>query len=47
VDSMQGNLNQVQGITEAMGKSRAAVQATLFEYLEGGQYQDVILGEDI
>jgi hypothetical protein len=43
-DSIQGNMNQIQGITEAVLKSKAAVQATLFDHLEEGQYEGVILG---
>jgi CENP-Q, a CENPA-CAD centromere complex subunit len=44
VDSIQGNLNQVKGITEAIAKSRAAVQAALFSHLESRQYEEVVLG---
>jgi hypothetical protein len=44
VDSIQGNLKQVQGITQAMATSRAAVQATLFSHLESSQYEDIVLG---
>lgn len=47
VDSIQGNLNQVQGITEAIGKSKAAVQASLFDHLDPIQYQNVVLGGDV
>jgi hypothetical protein len=36
-------VKQVHGITEAMTKSRAAVQATLFNHLESAQYEDIIL----
>ena len=44
MDSIQGNLNQVKGITEAITKSRAAVQGTLFDHLESMQYEEVVLG---
>lgn len=44
VDSIQGNIKQVQGISEAMVKSKAAVQASLFGHLERTQYEDVVLG---
>jgi hypothetical protein len=37
-------VKQVRGITEAMTKSRAAVQATLFKHLESSQYEDIVLG---
>ncbi|RFU28019.1 hypothetical protein B7463_g8335, partial [Scytalidium lignicola] len=33
VESIRGNLNQVQGIGQAMAKGNAAVQATLFDHL--------------
>jgi hypothetical protein len=38
MDSIQGNMKQVEGITQAMAKSGAAVQATLFNHLESSQY---------
>ena len=31
VDSIEGNIKQVQGISQAMANSKAAVQATLFD----------------
>ena len=37
-------MKQVEGITQAMAKSRAAVQATLFNHLESSQYEDIVLG---
>lgn len=43
VDSMRGNMTQVDGITEAMAQSKAAVQATLCDHLDSGQYADVVL----
>ena len=45
--SIQGNIGQVQGITEAMAKSKATVQATLFGHLDTVQYEEVILGPDL
>lgn len=44
VDSIQTNIKQVQGISEAITTSRAAVQATLFNHLESVQYEDIVLG---
>ncbi|KAF7873906.1 hypothetical protein EAF04_002578 [Stromatinia cepivora] len=44
VDSIKGNLQQVEGITEAMAKSKASVQAALFGHLDLEQYNDVVLG---
>lgn len=44
VDSIEGNLQQVEGITEAMAKSKASVQAALFNHLNLEQYNDVVLG---
>ncbi|TVY81886.1 Regulator of drug sensitivity [Lachnellula suecica] len=34
MESMQGNLKQIEGVSEAISKSRAAVQATLFDHLD-------------
>ncbi|PSS06776.1 hypothetical protein M430DRAFT_195783 [Amorphotheca resinae ATCC 22711] len=44
VGSIQSNIDQVKGIAHAMSKSKAAVQATLFDHLEKPQYEDVVLG---
>ena len=44
--SIQGNIGQVQGITEAMAKSKATVQAALFGRLDAAQYEGVVLGPD-
>ncbi|TGO41060.1 hypothetical protein BHYA_0027g00370 [Botrytis hyacinthi] len=44
VDSIKGNLQQIEGITDAMAKSRASVQAALFSHLDLEQYNDVVLG---
>ncbi|TGO23159.1 hypothetical protein BPAE_0142g00210 [Botrytis paeoniae] len=44
VDSMKGNLQQIEGITDAMAKSKASVQAALFSHLDLDQYNDVVLG---
>ena len=44
MDSMQGNLKQVEGVSEAIAKSKAAVQATLFNHLDATKYEGVVLG---
>jgi hypothetical protein len=44
VDSIQGNIGQVQGITEAMANSKATLHAALFGHLE--QYEEVFPGPD-
>ncbi|KAF5875308.1 putative kinetochore protein fta7 protein [Botrytis fragariae] len=44
VDSIKGNLQQIEGITDAMAKSKASVQAALFSHLDLDQYNDVVLG---
>ncbi len=44
VDSIQGNIRQVHGVFQAISKSRAAVQATLFDRLDSLQYDEVVLG---
>ncbi|KAL2071472.1 hypothetical protein VTL71DRAFT_12707 [Oculimacula yallundae] len=44
VDSIRGNIKQVEGVSQAILKSRAAVQATLFEHLDIAHYDDVVLG---
>ncbi|TEY71194.1 hypothetical protein BOTCAL_0099g00210 [Botryotinia calthae] len=44
VDSIKGNLQQIGGITDAMAKSKASVQAALFSHLDLEQYNDVVLG---
>ncbi|KAF8863585.1 hypothetical protein BDZ45DRAFT_644426 [Acephala macrosclerotiorum] len=46
VDTIQGNIKQVGGISEAIVKSKAAVQATLFGHLSGSQYSEVMLGPE-
>ncbi|EKD21395.1 uncharacterized protein L3040_000569 [Drepanopeziza brunnea f. sp. 'multigermtubi'] len=44
VNTVQGNLKQVEGVSQAMANSRAAVQATLFHRLDSARYDDVVLG---
>jgi hypothetical protein len=46
VDSIQGNIRQVQGVAQAISKSKAAVQATLFDQLDPSQYEEVVLGAE-
>lgn len=44
MDSIKGNLQQIEGITDAMAKSKASVQAALFSHLNLEQYNGVVLG---
>ncbi|KAL3427173.1 hypothetical protein PVAG01_00682 [Phlyctema vagabunda] len=44
VDSLQGNVGQIESIGEAITKSKAAVQATLFSHLGSDEYDAVTLG---
>ena len=46
VDSIEGNIKQVQGISQAMANSKAAVKATLFDHLDNSLYDDVMLGAE-
>ncbi|KUJ18224.1 uncharacterized protein LY89DRAFT_42537 [Mollisia scopiformis] len=46
VDTIRGNMKQVDGIAEAIVRSKAAVQATLLDRLSNTQYGEVILGSD-
>lgn len=43
MDSVAGNLKQVDDIVEAMVKGKAAVQAALIDRLDFTDYQAVIL----
>lgn len=44
MDSIEGNMKQVQGVTGRVATVKAAVQATLFNRLEIDVYQDIVLG---
>lgn len=46
MDSIQGNLKQVEGIAEAIAKSKAAVQATLFDHVDCVNYEGIVLGTE-
>lgn len=41
---MQSNMLQVQGVTNAMAKTRAALQSTLLARLNDNDYEEAILG---
>lgn len=43
MDSIQGNIGQIQGVTEAVAKTKGALQDTLFHDLEVSQYEYVVL----
>jgi ABC-type transporter Mla subunit MlaD len=44
MDSIQGNIKQVNGIADALAKTKAAVQARLFNHLQTTQYEVLVLG---
>ncbi|KAI5458554.1 CENP-Q, a CENPA-CAD centromere complex subunit-domain-containing protein [Mariannaea sp. PMI_226] len=44
VDSIQSNLQQGSGISEQLGRSRAALQGVLMRYLNQESYERVVLG---
>jgi hypothetical protein len=44
LDTIQGNITKVEGISQAMTKSRGALQATLFDHLESDEYEKIVLG---
>jgi hypothetical protein len=44
IDSIQGNQKGLSGVCKAMAKSRAAVQATLFDHIGMSEYNDVLGG---
>ncbi|KAI6714157.1 hypothetical protein PZA11_004147 [Diplocarpon coronariae] len=46
VGTVQGNIQQIEGISQAIANSRAAVQASLFQRLDNAQYYEVVLGTE-
>jgi hypothetical protein len=46
MDTLQGNHSQVEGIFEALAKTKGAVQARLFSHLNTAQYEVAVLGGD-
>ena len=44
LDSIQGNINQIEGLSSAIGKSRAALQEVLFKHLGTIRYAQLVLG---
>ena len=44
MESVRGNLQQIDGVVAAMARSRAALQDVLGERLSGDQYERVLLG---
>jgi hypothetical protein len=46
VDTINWNMKQVNGISEAIVRSKAKVQGTLFDHLSDAQYGEVILGSE-
>lgn len=47
MDSIQGNIKQVDGITESLARTKGAVQARLFDHLDTSQYEALVLGSDV
>lgn len=46
MDTVRSNLNQVDGIVEAVTKTKGIVQARLFDHLDMAEYELVVLGSD-
>ena len=44
MESIKGNLQQVDGVLPAIVKSRAALQGVLHRHLDPAQYDQVVLG---
>jgi CENP-Q, a CENPA-CAD centromere complex subunit len=44
MESMKGNLQQIEGVLPAIAKSRAALQEVLHKHLDAQQYEQVLLG---
>jgi hypothetical protein len=44
MESMRGNLQQLEGVMPQLGRSRAALQGLLFKHLEQEQYEQTLLG---
>jgi hypothetical protein len=44
LDSIQGNISQVESLPSAMGGSRAALQEVLFKHLGTTRYAEIVLG---
>ncbi|KAK4462449.1 CENP-Q, a CENPA-CAD centromere complex subunit-domain-containing protein [Cladorrhinum samala] len=44
MESMKGNLGQVEGLVDQIGKGKAALQGVLSKYLEVEGYESVVLG---
>jgi hypothetical protein len=44
MESMRGNLQQVEGVLPQIARSRAVLQELLHKHLDQDQYEQVILG---
>jgi len=44
MESMKGNLQQIDGVLPAIVKTRAALQGVLHRYLDPAQYDQAVLG---
>ena len=43
-ESIRGNLQQAEGVTPQLNRTKAALQDVLQRYLDGGAYEQVVLG---
>jgi hypothetical protein len=44
MDSMKGNLQQIDGVTQQLTKSKAALQEVLVKHLDIQQFEHTLLG---
>ena len=44
LESMRGNLDQIEGVVPAITKSKAALQVVLHGRLDAQQYEQLVLG---
>jgi len=44
MESMKGNLQQIDGVLPAIAKTRAMLQGVLHQYLDPPQYDQAVLG---
>lgn len=44
MESIKGNLQQIDGVVPAIIKSKAAIQKVLLKHLDDEQYESVLLG---
>lgn len=44
MESMRGNLQQIDGVVPAITKSKSALQQVLLKHLDDEQYDSILLG---